>query len=210
MEKYEQEVFDLMGPFLTQKGFVANRPMKQFRHYTPTGFQSIMLSVSGHGPYYLDVHLGIRSDQVEHMAYQFTTSPASFANHATTIAPPLHALDISIPKKLTFDSSTDLKAACEYLEVILEDQGLGFLSDSTPVNALDRLLNANPEGESPYMHNQLNRYFRGLVVAKMAQNPDIQHLTDTYHKAIKKRGAPQRVVQNYERLAVMLHYFSFN
>ncbi|HAA15081.1 MAG TPA: hypothetical protein DCE41_26655 [Cytophagales bacterium] len=210
VENLEERVFLELAPTLEAAGFREFRAMKQFRRPTQTGFQNILLSISGQGPYVLEVHLGIRSHMVEELLQQFVSIPLHFAPHATTLHAPLYQIDHAIPRRFRFDSEKEVAAMCEFVLEVMQDTGFDYFEEHSAIDAIDRVLNEAPDRDSPFLYNQLHRCFRGLIVAKMAQNLELPQLIDTYHKHLERKAAPQSLINRYERLAVLLHNFSLN
>ena len=210
VEEIQHKAFGYLRAFFEDYGFTSYPQLKQFRRPTATGFQNVMVSTSGEGPFTMEFHLGIRSELVEALAYQFLAAPVGFSQHATTVTVPLFRIDDSIPRKFHFHRPNDVDVACSLAIRSLRTHGFDFFADNNSIHALDRMLNAFPEEPSPYLYNQVHRCFRGLVVAKMAQNGAMPYLMETYKHVLEQRAVPERLRVGYERLVVFLHHHSLN
>lgn len=206
----EGHVFDDLTPFLRKEGFVLHKHMKQYRRDTSTGSQSITISMAGDGPYTLDVHLGIRSELVEALVYQFLSGPKHYASYANTIIAPLARAAKGAPRGFRFDQPEELSGVVSHVMELISSGAFRFFDRHVTIQSLHELLNDQPEKPTRFLYNQLHRCFRGLIVAKMADSPSFFHLMDVYHQTLLDRGAPREVMRGYDSLSILLANFSLN
>ncbi|MEC5145245.1 hypothetical protein [Chitinophaga sp. 212800010-3] len=78
-----------------------------------------------------------------------------------------------------------------------------FLTNNT-VKKIDELLNSHPKEYSVHMYNDLFRFIKGVIAAKLAGNPALNQLVTTYSNLIIERDMPDNCKEEMERLKAVL------
>jgi len=196
---------------LSEKGFENFETLNQFRKKNPIGFQNIVLSTSPQGKQlWIDLNLGCRYDVVEDLVQQFLETFQCYKKEANTLI-------ISVAK-LTENKHFHYKIACpeeayycaEQILDFMDRQGFAFLEDISCVYHADQLINTDPTQTCSYIYNQSHRCFKGIIMARLANNPEFMLLVDEYYKFLRRLGATPITLTNYDRLVNFLMYYSFN
>lgn len=78
-----------------------------------------------------------------------------------------------------------------------------FLTNNT-VKRIDELLNEYPTKYSVHMYNDLFRFVKGIIAAKLNNNPDVDRLLAIYNSLIIERDMPENCKIEMARLEEML------
>lgn len=205
-DKVEQGISLRLGRLLEPQGYTWLPNLHQFRREEPTGFRCVILSLSPvpEGAL-LEVHLGIRSQLVEQMAFPYTNGLQGFLPDSMTLVFPLSKL---FGKRFQrFDVPPDglPEAVLRTLGQQLSEQGLPFLERHSSTAALHSLFNAQPTAPLYLVHNQVNRCLRGLALAHLQDRAQLSQLTVTYRQSLKEQYfATPSALEQFERLAAFL------
>ncbi len=208
----ESWIAERLKPFLGRQGFTWLPHLHQFRKSTERGFTCIILSVSDHEESSLaEAHLGIRIDDVENIAFPFTNGLPGFQPDSMTLVTPLAKL---FGKAFERFEITDKRSAAETVTAIqgqLQDKGLKFLQQYSSLEDMEALYNEAPEASLKLVHNQSNRCFRAVVMARLLLRRDFENLVETYGRRLETElHAPQSTLDKYARLVNFLRYYSQN
>ncbi|MEC5145249.1 hypothetical protein [Chitinophaga sp. 212800010-3] len=78
-----------------------------------------------------------------------------------------------------------------------------FLTNNT-AKKIDELLNSHPKEYSVHMYNDLYRFIKGAIAAKLGKNPKLDELVTTYSNLIIERDMPDDCKEEMERLKAIL------
>jgi len=202
---------ELLNEELNQRGLEWLPHLHQFRRVFPGGFFCVILSVSSYPDCALaEVHIGIRLDEVEQLAFPHTNSPAGFQPNSMTLVTPLARLAGKRMQRFEIFNREDAKAAVRIVAKQLIQQGLPFLAKLQDLRGMEQLYNKQPELPIPYLHNAIHRCFRGIALAKLVERPGFAALCQTYRQVLANRFAPEPTRAKFERLVQFLQNYSQN
>lgn len=203
----EAYTFIALEPYLTAQEFVLMPELKQFRKYTDTGFQNIILSFSGRNETFLEVNIGLRHNGVEALAQQFLDNLPEFRKEANTLVVSVGKLSDTKYFRYKINCYEDIEnCACQIMD-FMNERGFHFLNESGSLVALNRILNERPHLPVKYIYNQAHRCFKAIIVARMCHHPQFMDLVEGYFHTLQKMGVPERTLMEYDRLAnYLLHY----
>ncbi len=207
----EQSIYKQLQPVFETHGYEALPTKNQFRKKTKKGSRSVLFSVSGEAHrQILDLHLGIRFDIIETLVQQFYSGPKLFENESNTIVASLHKLKNAPIQRFTITDNESLQRACSEISVFMKEKGFRFLSAFDRLKRADATINRNPHLPCPYLHNQINRCFKGIVFARLLHRNDFGTLNTIYRNYLYSQRAPAPIMENYNKLVNYLKCFSFN
>jgi len=183
---------------------------RQFRRTNKNGYYSIILSAAGQQPIEIEIFLGIRIDMVEDLVYQFTNGLKEYGPYSTTLIVPTRKISSESQYYYSLATEKDIPNILHKIIHFLNGQGFPFLAEYGNVRALNELYNQYPEQKLTYITNEFHRALRGIVLAKLAQQPQWKKLVDQYRAKLQKRGLPEVQMQSYERLVRFLTNYSFS
>jgi len=79
-----------------------------------------------------------------------------------------------------------------------------FLTNNSIIKA-DEILNNNPKEYCVHMSNDLYRFIKGIIAAKLNKNPQTEQLIKFYSNLIVKRNMPNNSKEEMRRLTSILH-----
>lgn len=209
----EAKIYDALYSFFLNEGFELLIEKKQFRKITPTGFINVIFSISEYekdSDVWVEVHIGGRNHQIEQIAQQFlNVNLMDFRADANTVVISTGKYNDVKYFRYKIHDSDDLHEACASIRNFMNTTGLGFLKKVSQLSEINRLLNRTPTQPSKYLYNQIHRCFKGLIAAKLTENPRYLQLIETYRKYVHQNGT-ETELQNYERLVAYLQYYSAN
>ena len=208
----ERGVADALSVKLKQNGFDWLPRLHQFRRSTEKGFSCLILSSSpATEGIMIEAHIGLRLDAVENLAFPFTNGLPGFQPDSMTIVAPLANLYGKRFQLLNLKNEKDQVAAAKLFITQFEDKGLPFIEEYNELSELNQLFNLSPSTTLSIVHNQINRCFRGLVIAKLSQSPDFEKIAEAYQQMLtNKLYATDQAVQKFERLKWFLQHYSMN
>lgn len=198
-------------PFFKEWGFEYIDAYSQFRKTDKMGFQSVILSISKYeDEIWIEITLAIRKNEVEHIAQQFLSHLSDFQSHTTTISISLGKLNQNPYFRYKAQNEEDLEVCAEELIKFMEEDGMSFLEEKNSIQELDTLFNKIPKQPISYLHNQFHRYFKGIVLAKITNNPKYDELVEIYFRSIIQKKANSTIQANFKRLVAFLVHYSVN
>lgn len=208
----EGQIAEALAPLLQAKGYDWLPRLHQFRRSTEKGFTCVILSLS---PFedraFAEMHLGVRIDDVENLAFPFTNGLPGFQPDSMTLVTPIAQLFGQRYERFELDPQEGPAHAIQCFEQQLEMQGLAFLEQHNDLSTLEQVFNESPGERLPLVHNQINRCFRGLVMAKLKQRPVLDELAAQYGQALSEQCfAPQATLDKFDRLYAFLKHYSMN
>ena len=200
-----------MQGFMAPYGYDPVQSLNQFRKDIPGGFHCVIFSAS---PYpdglLLEAHVGLRNNAVEDTVFPLLNGLPGFQPDSMTLVAPLGRLFGEHPERFSLQSPADEQQALARIQLQLERRGFSFLRQIQTLRALDELFNAHPTAPLRLVHNQFHRCFRGLAIAKLNQRGDFMKLAGIYRNQLYRLGAPEYVVDHFEKLSHILHSYSVN
>ena len=207
----EREIHRQLGTYLESKGFLSVLSLKQYRYPTPIGFQCVITSVSHYEDCaLLEIHLGIRADSVENLAFPFTNGLPGFKRDSLTLVTPLAKLFGQNYQRFEIKSKEDIPEVIASIQQQLKEKGFSFLQEYSRLDNLDYLYNQNPIEPLNLVHNQVNRCIRGITLAKLCQSTEFTNLGILFEQRLKSLYATEPVLSGYQRLLKYLHAYSEN
>ena len=196
-------------PFLKKKDFIFVPAFQQYRHLTPLGFQCIIFSFS-HYPdvSILEMHLGIRADEVEQLAFSFTNGLPGFRSDSLTLVTPMAKLMEKSFERFELKDETSCSIAVQELMLQLDRRGWLFLNQYSRLEQLHKLYNEQPDQPLPLVHNQINRCIRGITLAKLTHADEFNALGETYRDALLKSDVLRIHQHKVQRLYQFLRSYS--
>ncbi len=183
----------------------------QFRKKLDTGFQNVIPSVSQYTQESLvEINMGVRLDVVENAINQFTSHLKEFHPDTNTIITSLGHLMGKQYFRYKVASKDDLARVCGQIRSFMEEKGFLFLDKSLDIGHLDILLNTEPRKISPYCPNYYHQCLKGMVIARINQNPEWDELALVYRGTMRKRALPEEQIQKFDKLIYFLKSFSMN
>ena len=185
--------------------------LKQFRSATTIGFQSIILSAS-HYPdcSIVELHLGIRADAVENLAFPFTNGLTGFKKDSLTLVCPISKLFNSPFQRYEIRDRRDIDGVFSNFQKQLEEKGFQFLAQHKRLETLEHLFNDLPNEPLALVHNQVNRCMRGITLAKLCHSRDFEQLAQIYEYQLSQLFVPKSTLERYQRLLNFLRTYSAN
>ncbi len=208
---FEAKIFQNLSGFFEEYDFALLPDLRQFRRDTSLGFDNIIISVSPyHDELWVDVHFGIRHEGIEHTAQQFLTNRLDFRADANTLLTTIGRFRQRSYFRYKIRTEEDLNEACRDIATFFTRKGLAFFDKTRNISDLDSILNELPHQRCPYISNQVHRCFKGLVTARLAENPDIDGLFEIYRQQLGQYHTDAPTLASFDRLGVYLKYYSSN
>ncbi|MEM6966532.1 MAG: hypothetical protein AAF573_17340 [Bacteroidota bacterium] len=210
-EDRKQWLYEAIAAYCEPKGFELVSSKNQFRKKTPLGFQTIILSLGVLPKSTLfEVHLGIRNDAIEKLAFQFTNSLALFQRDSMTLVSSIARLQNIPYQRFEIVKATDVDPAIENVITYMEQEGLGWLEKYQSLQTIHEALNSLPLSKTKLMSNQIYRCFRGLVAAKLTNQPNYAEIEKAYDAFLIDLYIPEYQLATFEKLKNYLRNFSAN
>lgn len=211
MEAAEQWIRTSLAPQLEPKGYHWLGRLHQFRREHDDGFTCLILSCS---PYedtcLVEAHVGLRIHEVEEMVFSFTNGVPGFRPDSMTLVTPLARLYQESYQRYEVDGPASAATVAQTLLAQMTERGFPFLGKYRDVPMLNGLYNDTPSEPVPALHNQINRCFRGLVLAKLVQRPHLGELAAMYEQVLERHHAPAQRIQQFQRLTEYLQGYHPN
>jgi hypothetical protein len=186
---------------LQARDYVYLPACNQFRRLTPSGFQCVILTWS---PFedacMLELHLGVRHDAVEDIAFSFTNGLSGFQPHSLTLVTPIARLYDEHSQRFVVRNEKEALATAEAIAERLFSRGISFLEKYTRLEAVDALFNSQPAEPAPFIHNQLQRCLRAVAIARLSFRNDFERLAVAYRRQLQNLGAAEVVLERYDKL----------
>jgi hypothetical protein len=97
-----------------------------------------------------------------------------------------------------------IKEVAKKLTEQFEKIALPYCTDNGNIKLVDYLLNKNPKEYCVHMSNDLFRFIKGLIAAKLNNNPKIGQLSKIYEDLIIERDMPDNCKEEMNRLKAIL------
>lgn len=207
----QKHIYDRLNPLFREHGYTFNPDKNQFVLPTRNGFRTALVSVSGDcREQTVDLRLGIRIDVIEELANQFMTELNADGAETTTLLTSYGRLNREPHKKFMIKNEPELEETCKRIGIFMHGKGFRFLEKFDRIRKLDALLNRKTEVPCPLLLNQINRCFKGTVMAKLTHRTDFNRLVKNYLGYLQKQWMPQEVITNYKKLVKFMRFYSIN
>jgi len=154
--------------------------------------------------YAISPSLAIRIDEVEEIYHKVSRFEPKYQKDTPTIWPTIRGLQGSkVGYEYELDSVEDITPVVGKLFSIFEDIALPFLEENSSIAAIDNLLNSNPENEDSIFDTPVPRFYRGVIVAKLAKRENYGQIVEAYRKHLSRIDGPYLI--NYEKLIEILN-----
>lgn len=210
IQPHERHIYDKLDPVFRRKGYKRQAHKKQFILSTPNGFRCVQIALHRQeGQQLVDLRLGIRLNVIEELANQFLPAVQTSAE-TTTILTSYGNLGLEPQPKLLLESEDDLHLLCRRIEGFMHSKGFRFLEHMDHLRKLDKLLNRKPQKNCPFLTNQYNRCFKGIVAARITHRADFNLLVKHYLRFLEREWAPHEFIDRYKRLVRFMRFYSIN
>ncbi len=202
-----------LSPLLEANGFayVEHPKYLQFRKVFEGGFQSCLFTVLEHETvFWIELSVGVRVEIVEKLANQFTLTLKDYHKDSHTILTTYGRIMGNPYYRFKVESEEDLDVACEKMQMFLEEIAFDFMLDNSRISNIDKLINRYPEKPSRFIYNDSHRCIKGVIVAQMAQNPQLNTLIKAYYIVLQKHPLRDKMLPQYQKLVKYLRAFSVN
>ncbi len=207
----ENTIWHTFAGFLQDYGYTPLPDKKQFRKPFDGGFQSVILAITPYGKEYVfEVTLGTRVDMVEDLVYQFTNGLKGYTPDSNTFATSTGRLLGKRYQRYTVSTEPVFHAMFNDLVAQFTGRWFAFLDRATKIDFLNELYNERPLEENTMVYNQINRCFRGIVLAFLAHNKNYHHINTVYLNYLRQINAPYMIIENYKKLIAFLDVYSLN
>lgn len=209
MKKTElkSELINKLKTLLKPYGFLFISRMDWFARKGPT---SLMYRLDFYGGYDRDrgyvvsPSLAIRVDEVEDLYHKVSDFEPKYQKDTPTIWPTVKDLQrTKHDYEYALDSTDDVDLVAANLFDIFKKLALPFLEKNSSIDAIDELLNSDPENENSIFDIPKERFYRGVIVAKLAKRENYNEIVEIYRKHLSRINT--RYLENYEKLIDILH-----
>ncbi len=208
---FEIRLYEQLTPFFAKHGYSFISDRKQYRRRVDTGFQNVLLSTTFYeDEVMLEVNFGCRNEQVEQIAQQFLNNAIEYRADANTVILSIGKFSGFHYFRYKIHSSDELTLVCEQIESFFSQAGFDFLKSACSLASLDRLLNEQPNQPCLYVYNQTHRCYKGLIAARLNNNPRFDGLVDSYRHLLDRQTKNPYEQQHFERLVAYLRHYSAN
>ncbi|WP_017730164.1 hypothetical protein [Nafulsella turpanensis] len=212
LQRQEKRLYQQLFPLFEQQGYEAVPSKKQFRQPCKNGFRAVLFSISEDAEEkIIDVQLGIRINLVEELVLQFLGGKKELEKDSTTIITSLARLKHQSQRRLIItEDEQSLQQSCTQITAAMQEKGFKFLKNFSQLHRIDKVVNRKPSRQCPIMHNQIQRCFRGITIARMLHRNDFDKLVSIYGSYLYSQWASRQILDNYNKLVNFLKNFSFN
>jgi hypothetical protein len=207
----QKKLYSSLTPFFEQHGFELLTEKQQFRKMTPTGFQNVIFTTTQDGnDAWLEVHVGVRHQEVEHIAQQFLSNEPAYWQDANTLVVSIGQYNKTKYFGYRISNDEDIQLTTIAIEQFMTIQGLSFMEHYSSIVSLHHIFNKLPYSPCPYLYNQVHRCFKGIVVAKLINEEDFITALNCYLVQMPKLNATKREIKLFDRMSDFLLHYCFN
>ncbi len=201
-----------MAELFVERGFKES-DAKDLRYKLPyeSGFKSCFFGITEHqSTFWIELSLGVRIHVVEQLANPYTLTLKDYYNDTHTILTSYGRMMGNNYFRFQVNNLDHLEDACKEMTHFLHTAGFPFLIANDSIYQIDQLINAYPERPSKFIYNQSHRCIKGIIVAKMCQNPHFNTLVKAYKFILEKDSLADKMRDNYMKLVQHLYMISLN
>jgi hypothetical protein len=185
--------------------------LNQFRGATPTGFQTLIASVSPYGEAcVLEIHLGIRLDEVENIVFSFTNGLPGFRNDSMTLVTSMARLAARRFWRFELQQPGDLSVAVAAIAQFMSDTGYAFLEQHRSPEQMAQTLQDDQHRSFPLVSNAVHRCMRSIVLHRLLQRSHFEQLVAAHQNMLQAVMTPRHLQKRYAELATFLRTYSMN
>ncbi|MEM6292287.1 MAG: hypothetical protein AAGA54_13520 [Myxococcota bacterium] len=204
-------LYDAVAAVCEREGFVRIPALNQFRRENASGFECIIVSLGVLPASTLfELHVGLRNESVEELAFQYTNGSPMFRRDSMTLVASAAKLQGLEHQRFEITELPDVEAAMTTMQPFLADVAFPWLCAHRTVEAISRALNEQPLEKTRLMPNQVHRCFRGLAAARVAENTDYDALEQAYDGFVRSLHAPEHQLALFEELKQHLRAVVWN
>ena len=208
---YEKLLRQALDDFFYEKGFEYERAWNQYRKMLPCGFACYILSIS---PYeedcIVEMHVGIRHDNVEKIAFHYTKGLRDFSDNSMTLVTSMGKIMGKNYFRYAIKDAASLKNVVKDMMQQVDIHGMKFLDSVKDLTYLNELYNAAPLVKNPFLHNEINRAMRGIAIAKLTHHTDLEALVAVYRHHLRGLEIPSPTLQRFDKMCDFLLTYSMN
>jgi hypothetical protein len=146
--------------------------------------------------------LGIRIHEVEKLYHDACGVEKTFRSHTLTINPALRDISKDVEYEYSLQSPQDIPPLTEKIVRVFRNTALPIFESSSSLEEIDKILNDEPDKETPYYGIYLRQY-KGIIVAKLNNRKDYEYLTELYRNKLKEI-AGDFYIEDYEKILALL------
>ncbi|PSL19896.1 hypothetical protein [Chitinophaga ginsengisoli] len=214
-------IFDRLTPLLESEGFKLDSKNQYYLKNTKEAlfnydirFYDRTVAKTGERGFLIEPVVYINVKAIEDIYKQITvnkylTKPVDFITLGGNVAN-LEANPDGLRQKwdqsldlLVFESS-DVDYVAGQLLHHFSKTALPYCLESGNIAGVDRLLNKNPDQYTVHMANETYRIIKGLIAAKLVNNPRLGDLVLTYERIIQDWELPVETQQEFDRVIAVL------
>ena len=192
-------------------GLIAHPKYMQYKKAFHGGFQSCIFTIlERNKTFWIETNIGVRIDIVEKLANQFTLTLKDYHNESQTVMSTYGRIMGQPYFRFKVQTQEELDLAFEKIYAFLIEIAFDFMTDNSQVAAVDKLINRYPEKPSRFMFNESHRCIKGVIIARMADNPQLPTLIKAYHVVLQRHSLRDKMLPQYKKLVDYLSAFSVN
>ncbi len=200
-----------LTPFFLENGFLYHHGFMQFRKTYNSGFQNVIFApVKYDDGVRLEMTFGCRVNPVEELIQDCTTGLNDFKTHSNTAIISFGKYHREPSFRLRFRDEKSYAGTIKTIERFFDEEGLDYLSRLSDIGHLDALFNAFPGEKCEEAFNLRLRCFRGLAIAFLNKNPELELLIEAYPKILEKYGATPLEMTQFKALSRYCKYYKLN
>jgi hypothetical protein len=191
---------------LKPRGFVLIRRMDWFVRKGPS---SLIYRLDFYGGYEKDKgytvspSVAIRIEEVEKIFHMVSGFEPKYQKDSPTIWPTIKDLQgAKDGYEYELNSFEDIYPLAKTLFEIFEDIALPFLEKYSSITELDKLLNSNPENGGSIFNTTYKRFYRDLIVARLAERENYKQIVEIYREHLSRIDI--RYLRDFEKLVKIL------
>lgn len=156
--------------------------------------------------YLVSPSLAVRIEEVERIFHEVSGFEPKYQKDTPTIWVSIKEL-IKGPDEYEYSLNDveDVEALAQHLFIVFRDVALPFLEENGSVQAINKLLNSEPEKEDSIFCIPEKRYFRGVISAKLTDDIRYGEIALIYREKVEQY-LPYRL-PDFDRLLSILDQF---
>jgi len=137
--------------------------------------------------YTISPSLAIRIDEVEQIYHQVSGYEPKYQKVSVTIDTSIQELrKRDRDYEYALDTYEDINPLTEELFAIFKNIALPFLEENSSIIALNSLLNHDPKDPDSIFCIPQHRFFRGVILAKLANDDRFDYISEIYRSAVEQ------------------------
>ncbi|NVK27021.1 MAG: hypothetical protein HWE14_03195 [Flavobacteriia bacterium] len=198
-------------PSFERFGYIWHSPTQQFRSEFEGGFKNISIQpITSSKGISFNVQFGTRLHVVERTALMFLPTTVDYYNESNTAIIQLNEFLEEDEQSLLITSQKELLEMSVRILGFFQDRGFDHLEMLSDSQRLENLFNKHPNLPVKINTNQTYRCFRGIILARMLNNPRWNDVHKAYLHYLEANKVPQVQFESYMRLVEFLNSFGLN